>query len=280
MSSPNHSFSVDFASIYGVHEAILIHHFQHWIRHNKATGRNQHDGKTWSYQKLEDIAAHFPYLSKSEVFELIERLCIGKGRRSKKDSLDFDPVLVKGNYNNSPYDKTTWYAFVNEEKFAILAQAKIVIAPSQNRDCPEPTPIPDTKTDTKPDVVCSEPPVGVSQKEISSENITKKNARGETISISKSEIFRRAISQPNWKTGHIQQAIITLESYGGIVNDLWAFIEGTVTNLHNKTIADAINKKNFKQGPSKSKIEPISPSLPQKPIIRKSMGEMYPEFFK
>ena len=146
----HHSFDVNHAAIYGVHEAILIHHFQHWISVNKRLKRNLHDGRTWSYQTLDEIAAHFPYLSKSTIFEILERLCLGKGRRSKKTELDFEPVLIKGNYNKTPFDRTTWYAFANEEMFIVLAQAKLDESPSQIPNEQEPTPIPDTIPDDKP----------------------------------------------------------------------------------------------------------------------------------
>lgn len=150
LSSQHHSFDIALAEKYGMEEAILIHHFQHWIRHNKAMKRNFIEGRTWSYQSLEDIAAHFPYLNQSKVFEIIERLCTGKSRRSTKQNLDFQPVLMKGNYNKNPYDRTTWYAFVDESQW-ILANAKMENGDCQKEDWQMPTPIPHTKTHTKTD---------------------------------------------------------------------------------------------------------------------------------
>ena len=58
-STPHHSFDVYLAEQYGIHEAILIHHFQHWIMVNKNLKRNFRDERTWTYQTLQDIAAHF-----------------------------------------------------------------------------------------------------------------------------------------------------------------------------------------------------------------------------
>lgn len=146
--SLHHSFDIDLAEKYGVHEAIIIHHFQHWIRINQKLKRNLNLGRTWTYQTLDEIAAHFPYLSKSEVFEIIEKLCNGRGRRSKKSEL-FDPVLMKGNFNKKKYDTTTWYAFVSEEMFTVLAQAKTGIGSSQNGYWLEPTAIPDSIPNAK-----------------------------------------------------------------------------------------------------------------------------------
>lgn len=112
-SSMHHSFDIHLAEIYGIKESTIIHHFQHWISLNKTLGRNQHEGRTWSCQTIKEIAAHFPYMTESEIYEIIEKLCRGKGRRAKNQ--EFDPVLVKGNFNKSKYDHTTWYAFENEE---------------------------------------------------------------------------------------------------------------------------------------------------------------------
>jgi hypothetical protein len=47
--SLHHSFNVHYAEKYGVHEAILIHHFQHWIEHNQRLNKNYHEERTWSY---------------------------------------------------------------------------------------------------------------------------------------------------------------------------------------------------------------------------------------
>lgn len=145
--SIHHSFDIHLAEEYGVNEAILIHHFQHWIQFNMKTKKNQHEGRTWSYQTLEDIAAHFPYWSKDQIVTLIDKLCAGKTRFQKEKS--FEPVLMKGNFNKHNYDRTVWYAFVNEEKFTILCKHKMEIGETQNGDWGNTTPIPHTKTDAK-----------------------------------------------------------------------------------------------------------------------------------
>jgi len=115
--SLHHSFDIDLAAEYGVEEAILIHHFQHWISLNRKRKKNFHEGRTWSYQTIQEIADHFPYWTLDEVRNLIERLCGGHCRFSKSKKKDFHPVLKKGNFNKRKMDKTSWYAFTDEEKF-------------------------------------------------------------------------------------------------------------------------------------------------------------------
>ena len=117
MNSLHHSFDIDLATLYGVQEAVLIHHFQHWIRINQKRKVNQIEGRTWTYQTVQDIVDHFPYWTFDQVTELLHRLCKGQNRKSKKNEKDFEPVLVKSRLSKNPFDSTCWYAFVNEERF-------------------------------------------------------------------------------------------------------------------------------------------------------------------
>jgi hypothetical protein len=151
LSSQHHSFDIQIAQEYGITEAIIIHHIQHWIGVNqrKPNGKKTsfRDGKWWTYQTVDDIAAHFPYLSKSQVVTAIERLCNGKTRFEKEKK--FEPILVKGNFNKLKYDHTSWYSFVNEEKFTFLCIHKKGFVDPQSGSCGSTRPIPDTKTDAK-----------------------------------------------------------------------------------------------------------------------------------
>lgn len=187
---PNHSFSVRLAQKYGVHESILINHFAYWIGVNQRLNRNFHEGKTWTYQTLDEIAAHFPYFTKNQVFNLIEKLCLGKDRKSKKETLDFEPVLVKGNFNKVAYDRTIWYAFalepdkifgldsLNEEQQekSILQNDKIDFVGRQNGDSRTTTPIPNTIPYTK-----TPPPLSPPQKQ-SPKNATSQKRMEEEVS--------------------------------------------------------------------------------------------------
>lgn len=143
--SLHHSLDVNVACIYGTDEALLIHHFQHWISVNFRMKRNIHEGNCWTYQTLDEIAAHFPYMTKTRVADLLDRLCTGKSRYSKKESIDFDPVLKKGNFNKSRYDRTVWYAFCDYPKW-ILGKPQMDEVETPNQDWVNPTPIPDNIT--------------------------------------------------------------------------------------------------------------------------------------
>ena len=143
-NSSHHSFDIHVAAQYGIEEAIMIHHFQHWIGINQRRGKHHHEGRTWTYQSLEYIAAHFPYMTREQVRETIDKLCYGKNRKGSKAEA-FEPVLMKGNFNKTKMDKTLWFAFVNEK---IFTKGEI---PKSCGEIPNsygeiPTPIPDTKT--------------------------------------------------------------------------------------------------------------------------------------
>lgn len=101
-ASLHHSFDIQLAQEFGIEEAILIHHFQHWIRINKKLGRNLKERQSWSYQSQKELQAHFPYMTLETIKYTLEKL-IDRG------------ILIRKNFNKNPIDKTWWYAFVKED---------------------------------------------------------------------------------------------------------------------------------------------------------------------
>lgn len=132
----NHSFDIHIATEYkSVDIAILIWHFQYWIIKNKRLNRNQHEGRTWTYQTLQEIAALFPYWSVKQVERLLNKAVSLK-------------ILIKGNFNKAKFDRTVWYAFNNEEKFSISRIREMEISESGNPKPEIGTPIPNTLPNT------------------------------------------------------------------------------------------------------------------------------------
>lgn len=132
----HHSFDIGLAEKYGIELAILIQHFQFWIQHNATLKINHHEGRTWSFDSLESIAAHYPYWSRDQVNRYLRKL------------VD-ENILMKGNFNQTKFDRTVWYAFVDEQRFGIR---QIDMAKSPNGDGGIATPIPDTKPYTEKDI--------------------------------------------------------------------------------------------------------------------------------
>jgi hypothetical protein len=103
MGSP-YAFDPDIAQQYGVDEAIMVRSFQYWIEMNASNNRNRHDDKTWTYNTISALKKGFPFWSEKQVGRIVKSL-ISQG------------ILVIGNYNAHRYDRTTWYAFSNEEQW-------------------------------------------------------------------------------------------------------------------------------------------------------------------
>lgn len=93
-----HSFDTEVAKKYGVEIAIMFEMFCFWISKNEANNMNYHDGKYWTYNSQKGMENLFPYFGESRT------------RRTLEKMLNLD-ILVKGNYNENPYNRTSWYAF-------------------------------------------------------------------------------------------------------------------------------------------------------------------------
>ena len=126
-----HHFDIEIAKEYGIVEAILINNFQHWIRTNKANGINYHDGHTWTFNSMKAYEELFPYLSLKSIRAALSRLK-EKG------------VLITGNYNETAYDRTLWYAFAQEGRW-ICPKGQMDFPETANGFAQEGTPIPYNK---------------------------------------------------------------------------------------------------------------------------------------
>lgn len=136
-SSQHHSFDVNLATQLGSIElAILVHHFQFWINHNKKSGKNKIEGRTWTYQTREDIAAHFPYWNSDKVKRLLDKLVKLK-------------VIKKGNFNKLVMDRTCWYSFENEKMFTMDENVQSMDENAKWTD-ENVQAIPDSKPESKP----------------------------------------------------------------------------------------------------------------------------------
>jgi hypothetical protein len=89
-----------------MHEAVLLYNLRYWIAKNKTTRKNFHDGRTWMYNSHKTFAKLFPYLSENQIQRAFANL-VKQG------------VILKGNYNKMPYDRTTWYTVADESLLPI-----------------------------------------------------------------------------------------------------------------------------------------------------------------
>lgn len=97
----NHSFNIEIAAEYGLHEAIILENLFFWIRKNMANGTNYLDGHYWTYNSVKAFTELFPYMTGSMVRRTLERL-------------ENKELIITGNYNEIAYDRTKWYALTDK----------------------------------------------------------------------------------------------------------------------------------------------------------------------
>ncbi len=137
-----HIFDIEIATKYGINIATFLNNMVFWIQRNVANEKHFYDDKYWTYNSVKSYSILFPYWTPKQIRKIID------------DCIKLD-LIVKGNYNKTPYDKTSWYAFTD---FG-LKTVNLVICPKGQTGLPEKAnqfekkgkPIPDTNTDIKTD---------------------------------------------------------------------------------------------------------------------------------
>ena len=123
-----HSFDIDIATEYGINCAILLRMFYFWIEKNRANGKHEYDGRFWTYNSVKSFEKLFPYLSGRQISSAIKKLIEAE-------------LLVDGNYNDSSYDRTKWYA-LTDKAYSVLKNSNSHFTKMQNGDSKNVEPIP------------------------------------------------------------------------------------------------------------------------------------------
>lgn len=98
-------YSKKMAILYGPDCATFINHLQYRIGENRSEDNNFHDGRYWTFNSTISLIENFyPYWSQDQMDRIIKKL------------VDAGVILI-GNYNKMPGDRTRWYAFVDEDQF-------------------------------------------------------------------------------------------------------------------------------------------------------------------
>ena len=134
-----HTFDVEIARRYGMNAAVIFQNILYWCDHNRANGRNEHDGLWWTYNSNRAFAEQFPYMTMNQVRYAIDKL-IEAG------------LIVTGKYNTDPRDRTTWYA-VTKLGYCICENSQMDVGTVPNAFENNPEPLPDSKPQMEnPDV--------------------------------------------------------------------------------------------------------------------------------
>ena len=128
------------ATMYGVEEALFLHNLIFWIRKNKSNNKHFHDEHTWTYNSTKALSELFPFWSIKQINRIIQNL--------KKQK-----VILTGNYNKTQYDRTRWFALVDESLIRNQTKRGEVHFPiKENGVSQEGKPIPDNNTDSNTDI--------------------------------------------------------------------------------------------------------------------------------
>lgn len=130
-------FNIALAKKYGLDEAVFLENLIFWVIRNRANGKNFFDGRTWTYNSVRAFKELFSFWSTQQLRRVL-------------DSLLKQGVIVKGNYNQNPYDRTLWYALADEDTL-IKEYGQIDLPKPTNGVAGASEPIPDIKPDSKPD---------------------------------------------------------------------------------------------------------------------------------
>lgn len=131
-----HSFDPAIAKQVGVNAAVIYQNIIWWAEKNAANDKHQHDGLWWTYNSIAAFTELFPYLT-------------GKQIRIALDKLEEASLIVSGNFNKSPYDRTKWYAPTCLHRLSDLPK-------KANEDDEKGKPIPVNKPDIKQDtLICA-----------------------------------------------------------------------------------------------------------------------------
>ena len=94
-----HFFDSDIAKKYGVNAAVLACFLWDCIEQKSTESPQLHEGKVWGRCSVQMMTGFFPFLSYDEIRYAMKRL------------------VNKGQFNESRFDRTNWYAFTEFGQF-------------------------------------------------------------------------------------------------------------------------------------------------------------------
>lgn len=112
------AFDSEVAELVGVNAAVIFKNIEFWVEKNSTTGRNEHDGRYWTYNSVKAYAEQFPYFSEGQIRKALEKL--------KEEGL-----ILTGCYNDTPYDRTTWYT-LTDRGISVCKNKNIHLAKNTN----------------------------------------------------------------------------------------------------------------------------------------------------
>lgn len=117
-----HSFDPEVAEKVGLAAAVIYQNIAWWCEKNAANEKHIHEGRAWTYNSMAAFSALFPYLTAKQIRDALQVL---------RDS----GLVVTGNFNSDPRDRTLWYSI----------SGQLHLPSGANATAPEGRPLPDSK---------------------------------------------------------------------------------------------------------------------------------------
>lgn len=125
-----HHFDVEVAKEIGMAAAVIYYNIKFWCEKNKANDVNYHDGYYWTFNSVKAFQKLFPYLSDKKI-------------SSSLKLLEDRGYIKSGNYNDSTYDRTKWYADIKTDmEDSNLQNGSFHLPKKENGDTQNGEPIP------------------------------------------------------------------------------------------------------------------------------------------
>jgi hypothetical protein len=204
-----YSFDSEIAKEYGVNEAIIIQNFIFWITKNKANQKHCYEveiegkkvNRTFTYNSIEAFTVLFPFWTTNQIRHILDKLIANK-------------ILVSGCFNKNKYDRTKWYAFMQEDKW-ICENSQMKMGKIPNQVVKNPEPIPDIKPDSNTDTITDiDSKLKLKKKDARPKNIQEvkdcfiKLGLSENDAIKQAQEFLNHFEMVGWKYGKGQHPII------------------------------------------------------------------------
>ena len=244
-----YSFDIEIAQKYGVGEAIMLKNFQFWIMKNKANNKNYHEteyeGKkierTFTYNSVRAYSELFPFWTEKQIRRILTSLLDQK-------------VLIKDNFNKVGYDRTIWYALLDE---SILPNGQIEYTKRSNRIDQTVGPIPDNNTDektnkkTNKEKPCSED-TALQKNVLDYIYVTYKNIYNQKLSIDNKEIDQikniikkaKSVNSDNPYDIILERSKVLESNINKDKNNFWSYSPGALLSRWNDLV---IREKTEKQ---------------------------------
>ena len=207
-----YQFDTDHAARWGVNESIFLHNLIHWLRKNKAEGRNfqvgeDGIGRYWTYSTTRALAALYPFWKAHQVRYVI-------------DSLKKQEVIVTGHFAQDAFDRTLWFALIDE---SLLQLSDLPLLPEEgeamddNRKAVRFAKFRKSKGETShPDLTKSANPSAdsrTSSKETNN-NIAYSNTTLETLNVlGEPDVYKKLIMDAVWEVEQITGDVNSRERY-------------------------------------------------------------------